>query len=369
VQNLKELFSDKLNTLYIASQHSKDVHIWEDLDKNVVFVSPSCEKILGYLPNDFIDNPKLFESLIFPEDLKIWKERCDDIFNSDIQSIEFRVIHKSGEVVWLEHDSHKVYDNNNNCIGYFSSNRVITKQKMTNQIIDTSSSILFLWRNEENYPVDFVSSNVERILGYSIEEFLSGSITYTDIIYPDCQERVNKEISVNIATRPKQFKHEPYRLIRKDNSIIWVRDYTVIHENKKGQITHFYGIIKDITKQYETELELKQSEQRLLYSLEAANIGSWELNLESNKFCYSKMVKELFQLNNGEFLETLSAFLEYIHDEDRAKVETLIKDAVKENSSFEIEYRIICPDGKIKWMLQQGQIFTDVNGKNSKIGS
>ena len=367
MDNLKEAFSNKSNLLFLNGLYSRDVQIWEDESNNVLFVSPSSEKALGYSPNDFIANPNLFKKIIFSDDIKIWEERCKLISSEDIKKIQFRVLHKTGKTVWLEHSSQKILNSKGVLIGYYSSNRVVTNKKMSNQIIDKSSSMLFLWRNDEDFSVEFVSGNVERILGYSISDFLSGKISYNEIIHPECVDRVNQEINDNIKNRPKDFKHEPYRVITKNKNVIWVQDNTVVLEDEKGNITHFHGIVKDITNQYLTEIELRKSEQRLSYSLEAANIGSWELDTITNEFTYSNIVKELFGLNNGEYLGNYESFLENIHVEDRKKVQENTQNAIESSSSFEVEYRVIWPDGNIKWMLQQGKVFLDMDGNVTKM--
>ncbi len=266
MSNKKETLKDILETtsslFNLNDFYSRDMQYWEDENKNILSISNACEKITGYTSDEFLNNPKLIEDIIFDEDREIWENRCKDVHHDDVDRVQFRIKHKSGKTVWLEHDSQKLYNQSGVFIGFRSSNRDITRRKYTNEIINSSSSVLFLWKNEKGFPVEFVSPNVKNILGYTIEEFISGKVSYNDIIHPKCKARVNSEATINTKIKDENFKHEPYRIITKDNRTIWVSDNTSVKEDSNGMVTHFHGIVTDITEQKEAEQALKSSEER-----------------------------------------------------------------------------------------------------------
>ncbi len=358
-ETLKDIL-DKASSIFdLDDLYSRDMKYWEDENKNILAVSPACEKITGYTADEYLLNPKLFKSLILSEDIKIWNERCKHVYINDIKKIQFRIKHKLGKTVWLEHNAQKIYNSEKEFIGIRSSNRNITNQKLTDEIINSSSSVLFLWKNVKGYPVEFVSSNVENILGYSMEEFLTGAVSFNQIIHPECVARVNTEIDYNIRVRDKKFEHKPYRVITKDNRIIWVSDNTVIKEDPNGKITHFHGIITDITKNYIIEEKLISNEQQFRFSLEAAKIGSWGFSFATGKLNWSSQIEKIFGLEKGEFEGTREAFYKHIHHEDKLRVVNSVTEAIREKKYYEIEHRIVRKDGTIKWVLQQGKVFFD----------
>jgi len=57
--------------------------------------------------------------------------------------------------------------------------------KETYGIINMSPAVAFLWKNEEEWPAEFVTSNVEALFGYTAEEFLTGKITYSNVVHPE----------------------------------------------------------------------------------------------------------------------------------------------------------------------------------------
>ena len=260
-ETLKEVLEKTSGILGLNNFYSRDMQYWEDENNNIISISPACEKITGFTSDEFINIPKLIEEIIFSEDLEIWEKRCKEVQDNHVKRVQFRINHKSGKIVWLEHESQKLYNSKGIFIGFRSSNKDITRSKYTDEIIDSNSSVLFLWKNEEGYPVEFVSPNVEGIFGYTIKDFLSGKVCYNDIIHPDCKERVNSEVEFNAKAKEENFNHEPYRIITKDNRTIWVSDRTIVKMDSKNNITHFHGIVTDISKEKRAEEDLRKSEE------------------------------------------------------------------------------------------------------------
>jgi PAS domain-containing protein len=63
------------------------------------------------------------------------------------------------------------------------------------KILNSSSMAVFVWRNEEGWPVEFVTDNVENLLGYTPDELLSGKVRYDQIVHPDDLPRVEQEVA------------------------------------------------------------------------------------------------------------------------------------------------------------------------------
>lgn len=365
-ETLKDILDKSANILLLNNFCSRDMHYWENENGVILSVSPACEKISGYTITEYFAAPNLFRNLILSEDIKIWNERCRQVQRCDVKKIQFRIKHKSGRTIWIEHDAQKLYNSAGDFIGIRSSNRNITSKKLTDEIINTSSSLLFLWKNEEGYPVEFISPNIKNILGYSMEDFLSGKIAYNDIIHPEYIDRVREGMNIALAQN-KYFRHEPYKVITKDNRIIWVSDKTVAKKDSKGRTTHLHGIVSDITEQIEAEQAIRKNELRLAFSQEAANIGSWGYNFATGDFDWSAHVEPLFGLKKGEFKGTRKTFYNIVHPKDRANVLEVVNKAIKDRTSYEIEHRIVLRDRTTKWVLQQGKVFLDNNGKLKKM--
>ena len=126
------------------------------------------------------------------------------------------------------------------------------------EIIKRSPAVTFLWKNIEGWPVEFVSENVMGLLGYSADDFVSGRVLYAKVVHPGDLERVEGEVAnFSIGKERKKFTHEPYRIVTKDGKIKWLDDRTYIRRDEKGKITHYQGIVSDITRRKRAEKELE----------------------------------------------------------------------------------------------------------------
>jgi PAS domain S-box-containing protein len=146
--------------------------------------------------------------------------------------------------------------------------RDITKRKrteeglrMSNIVVENSQTVLFRRKAQEDWPVEFVSNNVVQF-GYKPEEFLSGALPYASIIHPHDIERVSKEVREHSDSGDDRFQQE-YRIIARNGAVHWIYDRTVIERNRDGQLTHYQGIIIDITERKHTEEAIRKYNKEL----------------------------------------------------------------------------------------------------------
>ncbi|MBU0728475.1 MAG: PAS domain S-box protein [Proteobacteria bacterium] len=107
---------------------------WMDTEGNLMYVSPSCKRISGYEPEDFLKNKKLFESIILPDDRQKFKEHIEKELDSvDVCTRTFRIITMSGETRWISHICQPVYNAAGECVGRRASNHDITERKQVEE--------------------------------------------------------------------------------------------------------------------------------------------------------------------------------------------------------------------------------------------
>ncbi|MCK5836522.1 MAG: PAS domain S-box protein, partial [Desulfobacula sp.] len=131
--------------------------------------------------------------------------------------------------------------------------------KAAYEIIQQSPAVVFLWKNTEGWPVEFVSENVMALLGYSADDFMLGNLLYTTVVHPDDLARVAGEVAYFSRDKDrKRFIHPPYRIVTRSGKIKWISDRTDICRDEKGKITHYQGIVLDITIRNKAEKALKE---------------------------------------------------------------------------------------------------------------
>ncbi|WP_226041251.1 PAS domain S-box protein [Natrinema sp. DC36] len=123
-------------------------------------------------------------------------------------------------------------------------------------------AVVFRWATEDGWPVEYVSANVEDVLGYAPTELESGAVSYAELLLEEERDRIAGEVAANSDETTERFTHDPYRVRTSDGDVRWVKDTTKIVRDESGEITHYLGYLVDITERREHERALEQSERR-----------------------------------------------------------------------------------------------------------
>lgn len=110
------------------------------------------------------------------------------------------------------------------------------------------------------------------------------------------------------------------------------------------------------------ELALLKSEARLRFALDAANMGAWELNLDTRRMTYSGDANNIFGFSGMAFSDSLEALLTTIYEPDRAAVNASLQNTVIDALSNEVLFRSQRSDGSLRWLCLQGKMFSEVAG-------
>ena len=114
----------------IVAEFTYDWEYWKNPDGTLRYVSPSCERISGYRPDDFIKRPELIREIIVPEDRDQWdRHNCDSQEEPGAREIQFRLQRPDGTSRWIEHACQPVTNDSGEFIGIRASNRDITAHK------------------------------------------------------------------------------------------------------------------------------------------------------------------------------------------------------------------------------------------------
>ncbi|MCP4157747.1 MAG: response regulator [bacterium] len=138
--------------------------------------------------------------------------------------------------------------------------RVEKESLQAREIIESSANVLFKWKAEENWPVEYVSENVSQF-GYNAKDFSEGNILFAEIIHPDDLQRFGGEVRFNLEHQIDHFKQQ-YRIRDKAGNIRWVDDWTILFRNEQNQISHYHGILVDVTDRKKAEERLIASEEK-----------------------------------------------------------------------------------------------------------
>ncbi len=214
---------------------------------------------------------------------------------------------------------------------------------------------------DDHWTTVLASDKIEDITGYSAKEFLSDPDVYGRMIHPDDRERLWDALRENRKNKTRF--HLEYRIIDRSGKVKWIQDEATPVLDEKGELIRIDGFIEDVTEKKELLEALQTSEERFKLAQSAAGIGIWDWDIRTGGLLWSDDVEPMFGFEKGKFEKTYEAFLRLIHPEDRRLVEDSVADSIDKSLPYDIEHRIVWPDGSVHWMSERGKVFRDPSGK------
>ncbi|MDP2217009.1 MAG: PAS domain S-box protein [Methanolobus sp.] len=121
---------------------------------------------------------------------------------------------------------------------------LIEVQKIMESVIKSSPAVIFFWKPEDDWPVEFVSENISQF-GYDADDFLSGKLQYGDIVHPSDISRLSTETE-QWCRDVENLSYE-YRLLTRSGEVRWVDERSVVKRDPDGNVQYVQGIVVDIT--------------------------------------------------------------------------------------------------------------------------
>ncbi|MFC1624031.1 ATP-binding protein [Candidatus Omnitrophota bacterium] len=125
------------------------------------------------------------------------------------------------------------------------------------------------------------------------------------------------------------------------------------------------ALAKEISERKKAEKRLRETESRLRSALLSSNTGTWKWDIISDQDTRGAAFNKILGLEQKDTTQPVEDFVKRIHPEDRSSVEAEMQRSVKERSIYKVEFRIVRPDGEIRWLSDRGETFCDDTGKAS----
>ena len=130
-KRMEDLLKESEVKFRTVADFTHDWEYWLGTDGQMIWMSPSCEKITGYTPEEFFLDTMLLQQIVHIDDKIAFNNHLLDITRDHPApcDIDFRIIHKSGNAVWLNHKCMSIFSSNGTPLGRRTSNRDITDRK------------------------------------------------------------------------------------------------------------------------------------------------------------------------------------------------------------------------------------------------
>ena len=196
-----------------------------------------------------------------------------------------------------------------------------------------------------------------KFTGRTLEQEMGNG--WAEGVHPDDLQKCLKIYSEAFDAR-KAFVMQ-YRLRRYDGEYRWISDQGVARHDAQGNFVGYIGSCVDVTELINQERALREFEERVVLAAQAAHLGVWEMDATTYEIWMSDGARTLFQFDSETSLD--HAMVQHrVHPEDRALRDSAVKGAIESRSEYEIEYRVLLPDGALRWISSRGRCVTGEDG-------
>lgn len=315
-ENLAALRKSEERYALVASGGNDGLWDW-DMITDELYVSPRWKAVVGYEENEQITRQNLKEKIIHPEDAEKVKEVLDRYLYGDLKTYknEYRVKDKDGNYHWILERGVAHWDTDGKPVRMAGSITDITDRKKAEQEIYEANTalleerrmfikgnvVVFRVNAHDFIDIKYVSENVEEVLGYPHQDFIDSKIDFNKLIYHEDIARHDSEREEAVIKGKDHIDFTNYRLIRKDGSIIWVKDSTSIIRDENGTVVQLLGYIVDISKEKEAEERLAENQKKYFSLFNEASDAILIVDNDEILDCNSKAL-ELFGFERDKFI-------------------------------------------------------------------
>lgn len=211
-----------------------------------------------------------------------------------------------------------------------------------------------VWSARSDGSHDYFNRRWQEFTGLTPED--SQGEGWLNAVHPDDLADVRGQWREAVATG-LPYEAE-YRVRNAEGRYEWVLSRAMPIQDLSGSRVRWFGTSTNIDAQKKAEETVRNLETRYRLALEAANLGTWQVDLATNQILWDEGACVIFQLpNEGSFTISFEEALSMIHPDDRETVRTGIAQACAPGSDghYENEYRAVLPDGKLHWFRSVGQ--------------
>jgi PAS domain S-box-containing protein len=155
---------------------------------------------------------------------------------------------------------------------------------------------------------------------------------------------------------------EPMAYRRGDGTLTDLEVSAAPIRDAAGVIVLAVSTFEDVSERKRAEEALLASEERLRLAQVAGGIVTWEWNVVTGDVVWGGSMHEFLGLPPGARSPSYSAFVQAMHPDDRARLQQHLDAALAGRSPFDLEFRIVRPDGTVRWLAGRGEVLRDASG-------
>jgi PAS domain S-box-containing protein len=352
-------------------QSSEDAIISKTLQGIITSWNKAAERTFGYTAGEMIGQSIL--KLLPPDRLQEEVDILSRLKRGErVEHFETKRIRKDGKLIDVSIAISPIKDASGKILGASKIARDITEQKISEQKwqesevrlrLATEGTKLATWDLNLETSAIIYSPRLAEIFGHEYTKVFSHADMRAQIIPEDREAIVEKAFADAMITGTYYYEA---RILKPDNSISWIRTQGKVIFSDKGVPFRMIGTMMDITEERNSITVLEDSKLRMNIAIEAAELGTWELDLDTRQPAYSKRYLEIFGFSESE-KPTHPELLKKIHPEDIKLRDEAILQAFK-TGFLDSEIRLVIGKaGEVRWIKVKGKVFYNADKEPIKM--
>lgn len=330
----------------------------------LVYISPSYETVWGRKCEDHYRNPTDFIESIHPEDKERIFEAYKNIGTTLKTNITYRIIRPDGTIRWILAKTNVVIDNGvKREYGYAED---ITERRMVEiELAESENRLKAILHNEpecvklidaEGRLLDMNPAGLAMIEADSLE-MVKGERVIN--LVNEAYKAIFTELIENVFNGRDATME--FTITGLKGTQRWMETHAVPFRNADGRIISLLAVSRDISKRKMAEENEKQLTKKLLKGAEIAHFGFIDWNLINNEMNLSQQANEIFGIKE-DHLVSATFIKEIVHPDDVKLIHENLALAAKDLGEFNLDHRIVGPDGSIRWVNTRGELYGDETG-------
>ncbi|MCC7548074.1 MAG: PAS domain S-box protein [Burkholderiales bacterium] len=248
-----------------------------------------------------------------------------------------------------------------------ASHHAATRDELA-RVFDAIPAGIYVFRRDAHGTVTFpyASRAFDDIVGITAAN-VTADVRRMDVYtHPDDRQRIADSMAA--SARDLTPWRATFRMRHPRKGEVWIEGRSAPIRQPDGSVL-WYGILEDVSARMRYERALLENEERLRLAHEAAGIGTWLHDIESDRIRADDKAKEHFGLIGDEF--TVTQVQQHVHPDDVGRLRATISaavDPVDSDGRHAADYRVIHADGSVRWVSILARVhFEDVNGQRRAV--
>ncbi|HEX6978232.1 MAG TPA: PAS domain-containing protein [Alphaproteobacteria bacterium] len=356
------------------------VYIYDLVEHRNVYINGRIKTVLGYSEAEIRQlRGQAIRSLIHRDDLRqILGKRLVFARVSDDETIEreFRLRHADGtwrwfhnrEIVFARHDDgrpRQILGLLTDVSDHHRTERALREsEERFRQLAETIDDVFWIW-DPETRKVLYLSPAFESVWGMPRSRVYESTKTWFNTIHPADQARLKAALITRVESGTYD---EEFRIVRPDGTVRWIRDRGFPITDGSGALLRIVGVAEDITERRRAAHALRESEERFRQFADSSQDVAWIFNVDENRLEYvSASYERIWGQSREKIMRDAGNWLDSIHIEDRDAVRAILP-GIRTGEKRTFEYRIVRPDGTVRWIRNSAFPITDVHRKVHRVG-